>query len=244
LLAGLRGDRDRAQALFGTTKTGGGLARRIYAAYLVAIGRGADAVAPLQAALAATRQQAQDEDIERRIEATLGEALAQDGKNAEARNMLRTARDAFLRWGVPGTAATLGAEERWANFLLDQGEAAAAAAEFRAVLAQSQGAPSAPAARAAAGLALAALASGDTRSADASSADALRRLQATTQEYDVRVRIDVWLARAEALRALGRAAEARDVARRAASAADAEDAAGTAQPARAHALLARLAASP
>lgn len=243
-IAALRGDRDRAQTLFDTTKTDRGLGRRTYAAYLVMIGRGADAVAPLQAALAAVRQQVQDEDTERHIEATLGEALAQAGKTAEARDMLRTARDAFLRWGVPGTAATLGAEERWANFLLGQGETAAAVAEFGAVLAQSQGAASAPAARAAAGLALAALESGDTHRADASSADALRLLEATTQEYDVRVRIDVWLARAEVLQALGRAAEARDLARRAAGAADAADAAGTAQPARAHALVDRLAASP
>jgi hypothetical protein len=243
LLAALRGERDRAQALFDTIKTDHGLARRSHAAYLVTVGRGADAVAPLQASLGAIRQRAQDEDTERHIEASLGEALAQAGRTAEARNMLRTARDAFVQWGVPGTAATLDAEERWGSFLLGQGETAAAVAEFRAILAQAHDAPSAPAARAAAGLARAALASGDTRSADASSAAALRILEATTGEYDVRVRIDVWLARAEVLRALGRAAEARGFAARAAGAADAEDAPGSAQPARAHALLAGLAAS-
>jgi hypothetical protein len=244
MLAALRGDRDRAQALFDTIKTDHGLARRSHAAYLVTIGRGPDAVAPLQASLAAIRQRAQDEDTERYIEASLGEAFAQAGRIAEARDMLRAARDAFQQWGVPGTAATLGAEERWANFLLGQGEAAAAVAEFRAILAQSQGAPSAPAARAAAGLAQAALATGDTRSADANSAAAVRILDATTQEYDVRVRIDVWLARAEVLQATGRAAEARALASRAAGAADAQDAPGSARPLRAHALVARLAASP
>jgi hypothetical protein len=239
LLAAFRGERDRAQALFDTIKTDHGLARRSHAAYLVTIGRGAEAVAPLQASLAAVRQRAQDEDTERHIEASLGEALAQAGRIAEARDMLRTARDAFLRWGVPGTAATLGAEERWANFLLGQGETAAAVAEFRAVLAQSQGAPSAPAARAAAGLAQAALASGDTHSADACSANAMRLLEATTQEYDVRARIDVWIARAEVLRALGRTAEAGALAARASAAADAEDAPGCLQLARVRAFIER-----
>jgi serine/threonine protein kinase len=237
MLAGLRGDRDRAQALFGTTKTDHGSARRIYAAYLVAIGRGAEAVAPLQAALAAIRQHAQDEDTERHIEATLGEALAQAGRTAEARDMLRSARDAFLRWGVPGTAATLSAQERWANFLLSQHETAAAIAEFRAVLAQSRGKPSAPAARAAAGLAQAARAAGDMRSADANSATAVQMLEATTQEYDARARIDVWLVRAEILQALGRTAAAHTLAERAAGAAETEDAPGSAQVARARDVL-------
>ncbi len=237
MLAALRGDRDRAQALFDTIKTDHGLARRSHAAYLVMIGQGAAAVAPLQAALAAIRQRAQDEDTERTIEASLGEALAQAGRIAEARDMLRTARDAFLQWGVPGTAATLGAEERWASFLLGQGETAAAVAEFRAVLAQSQGAPSAPAARASAGLAQAALATGDTRGADALSADAMRLLEATTQEYDVRARIDVWIARAEVLRALGRTAEARALAARASAAAAAADPPGSLQLARVRACI-------
>ncbi len=236
-LAALRGDRGRAQALFDTIKTDHGLARRSHAAYLVMIGQGADAVAPLQASLAAIRQRAQDEDTERYIEASLGEALAQAGRIAEARDMLRAARDAFVQWGVPGTAATLDAEERWANFLLGQGETAAAVAEFRAVLAQAQRAPSAPAARAAAGLAQAALASGDTHSADAGSADAMRLLEATTQEYDVRVRIDVWIARAQALQALGRTAEARALAARASAAAVAEDAPGSLQQARVRAFI-------
>jgi hypothetical protein len=196
-------------------------------------------VAPLQAALAAVRKRTQDEDTERQIEAKLGEALAQAGRTAEARDMLRAARDDFLRWGVPGTAATLGAQERWGHFLLAQGETAAAA-EFRAVLAQSHDAPSAPAALASAGLAQLALAAGDTGAADVDSMAALRKLDATRQEYDVRARIDVWLTRAEVLQALGHARQASDLAQRAANAADAQDAPGTAQPAHAHAMLARL----
>jgi serine/threonine-protein kinase len=185
-----------------------------------------------------------DEDTERQIEANLGLALAQAGRAAEARDMLRAARDAYLRWGVPDTAETLGARQRWGQFLLTQGETTPAIAEFRAVLEQSHGVPSAPAALAASGLAAAALATGDVRQADANSADALRLLDATTQEYDVRARIDIWLVRAEVLRARGRTGEARDFAERAAKAADIQDAPGTARPARAHALLARLAAAP
>jgi hypothetical protein len=121
-----------------------------------------------------------------------------------------------------------------------QGQTAQAVAEWRAVLTQSNGAPTAPAARAQAGLALAALAAGDLPAADAASAAAQRLLDATTQEYDVRARIDIWLARAEVLAARARTAEARALAAAAAAAADTEDAPGTAQSTRAHALLARL----
>ena len=57
--------------------------------------------------------------------------LAQAGKIAEARDMLRTARDAFLRWGVPGTAATIGCGRALGKFFArGRGETAAAVAEF------------------------------------------------------------------------------------------------------------------
>jgi Tfp pilus assembly protein PilF len=246
LLATLRGDPANARSVFDQAgsfmKQGRG--QRIYGAFLVTIGRGAEAVAPLQAALAATRHNPLDEDAERQIEAVLGQALAQAGRVPEARGMLRAARDAYAQWGIPGTAETLGAGERWAEFLRAQGETGPAVAEFRNVLAQSKGAPSAPAALAASGLAAASLAVGDTAQADTRSADALRLLNATTLEYDVRARIDVWLVRAEVLHALGHNAEARDLARRAVSAAEAQDAPGTAQPARAQAVLALLTVSP
>jgi hypothetical protein len=238
-LANLRGDLPRAQALFDAagdkTKPRRGQSARIYAAFLISIGRGAEAIAPLQSALAATKQNAQDEDTERRIQATLGEALVQAGRTGEARDMLHTARDAFLRWGVPGTSTTLGAEERWANFLLQQGETPAALIEYHTILAQSHDTPSAPAARATSGLAQAALAAGDLHTADGYSAAALRLLDATTQEYDTRIHIDLWLTRADVLRALGRVDEARGLAMRAAAAADLEDAPGAEQVRRAHA---------
>ncbi len=244
-LADLRGNVAQAADLFRTAgaspRSGPGIAGRTFGAAMVRDGRGGEAIPLLQAALAQARQIPPEENMVRRLEGLLGDAYDQAGRAADARAMLQAARDEWLRYGVPGTADTLAAAVRWASFQLAQGETAPAVAEFRAVLAQSNGAPSAPAARAAAGLAQAALAAGDLPAADANSASAMRLLGATTQEYDVRVRIDVWLVRAEILRALGRIDAARGLAERAAKAAEAWDAPGSAQPARAHALLSRLA---
>ncbi len=248
-LAGMRGDLARAGELFHQAGADSPAAiswvRRGYLIFLVRTGRGGDAVKPLEAALASARGAGErDEGKLRIVEAYLGEAYWQAGQIAEARQVLQAAAADWRREGVPGVAATLVPQERWGAFLLDRGEPAAAADIFRAVLAQGRGAASAPAARAAAGLARVALAAGDVPAAGAQSVAALRLLDATTQEYDVRARIDVWMARAEVLWAEGNQPEAQGWAAKAASAADSDDAPGTARPIRAHALLARIAAGP
>ena len=116
-------------------------------------------------------------------------------------------------------SAALSARERWARFLLDQGEMDAAAKEFDAVLHAPSGMATAPQARAAAGLARIALRAGKPAEADRHTQEALRILDGVTREYDVRARVDVWLARCDALLALGRTADAADWARKAAAAA-------------------------
>jgi tetratricopeptide (TPR) repeat protein len=142
-----------------------------------------------------------------------------------------------VRYGPPSGEQTLEGRERWARFLLDHGETAPARAEYREILRQSQGAALAPAALASAGLARIALAAGAQAEAEARSAEAVRLLQAATLEYDVRARVDVWLARADCVLAAGRKAEALDWAKKAVAAAEQYDAPESQQLARARAVL-------
>ncbi len=243
LMAHMRGDRDKAHALFDNLM-GPGLdkarmtgtptsIRRGYGAILLHEGRAAEAVPVLEASLAATKLHVRDEPNLRRTEALLGDAYDQVGRTAEARALLLTARNEFLRFGNPGMPMTVAAQERWARFLLDHGETDAAKAEFTAALQQANGAASAGAAMAEAGLARIALAAGDTKAADAHSARAQQDLDATTVAYDVRQRVEIWLVRAQTLLELGQQNAALDLATRALNSAMAWDAPGSPQITRA-----------
>jgi hypothetical protein len=132
----------------------------------------------------------------------LGDAYAQLGRVAEARPLLQSARDDWMRYGAPHGTQLQAARERWARFLASEGDIAAAEPEFQAVLTIAAGTPSAPAALAQAGLARLALAHGDAAAADRLSQAALTTIDATIGEYDVRARLEIWLARAEVLRAM------------------------------------------
>ena len=246
-MAHMHGDRARAFSLFdqamaisgdraATTGTPNSL-RRAYGAALAREGRAKLAIPVLEATLAATKLHPRDEPNVRRAEGALGDAYDQVGRTAEARALLQAARDEWVKYGPPAGELTLEARERWARFLLDHGEAAPAAAEYRAILQQSQGAPLAPAALAAAGLARVALAGGAQAEAEAQSAQALRLLDAATLEYDVRARVDVWLVRADCLLAGGQKAAALDWAKKAVAAAEQYDAPESSQLARARAVL-------
>jgi serine/threonine-protein kinase len=215
-------------------------ARREYGAALLRAGRAKEAVTILEAVLAETRLHPKDESNLRRTELFLGDAYDQVGRAAEARVMLKAARDEFLRDGNPGGTLTLNARERWGRFLLEHGEPQAAAAEFNDVLAAAHGAASAPAARAAAGLARIALTSGTTVAAEAWSVRAMALMAATTGQFDVRFRVDVWLARAQVLAAQGRTAEARALAAQAVAASEHTDAPESRRLARARAVLGSL----
>ncbi len=249
LSADLAGEPDRAFSLLQGLFAGGltnaaatGMptsARREYGAALMRAGRAKEAVTVLESVLAETRRHTKDESNLRRTELFLGDAYDQVGRTADARVMLKAARDEFLRNGSTGVI-TLSAQERWGRFLLDHGEPQAAATEFNAVLAAGHGVGSAPAARAAAGLARVALASGTTAVAEDWSARAMALMAATTGQFDVRFRVDVWLPRAQVLAAEGKAAEARALAAQAVAASEHTDVPESRRLARARAVLASL----
>jgi serine/threonine-protein kinase len=247
-LASVQGDWQRAETLYQSLLSDGSLgkanptglpnsARRAYGAALAREGRAAQSIPILEAALAATKIHRHDEVNLRRTEQQLGDAYDQVGRTAEARAMLKAARDEFLQYGNPGGEMTLNAEERWGRFLLDHGDSTGAAHEFGAILQQAGGKPCAAAAMALAGLARIALASGDLASADRRSADAMAKMAASTTSYDVRLRVDTALVRAQVLLALGRRDEARTLAAEAVENAKLWYAPGAAQIGRAVAVL-------
>jgi len=238
----LRGERVAADALFAATladnnahaaSTGGLTAlRRAYGAALAREGRPAAAMPLLEQALAETQPHGRDESSLRRTQALLGDCYDQLGRTQQARALLLAARDAWMQFGPLDGAQSLEARERWARFLASQNEAAAAAAEYRAVLHDAGAKASAAAALAQAGLARLALAQGDLAAAAGASQAGMTQIAAATGEYDVRARLDVWMARAAVLRAQGDAAGAKALAGQALALAQLWDAPGSAVIAR------------
>jgi len=222
IYAGTAGERQRADDFFKSlvsqglisedpAKIGTGVpnsARRAYGGWLAREGLAAQGIPFLEAALAATKIHKRDEFNLRRTEQQLGDAYDQAGRTAEARKLLKAARDEFLLYGNAGQPLTLAAEERWGRFLLDHGEAASAAAEFHAILDQARGTPCAGAAMASSGLARIALEAGDLAEADKRSAASLSMLANAVSNYDVRLQVTASLVRAETLQAMGRRNEA------------------------------------
>jgi serine/threonine-protein kinase len=250
LLAHHRGDRERAMSMFAAALTLGGdrlettgfitQVKRAYGAALSGEGDAAAAIPLLEAGLAQEQLRPREEYTVRQTQSYLGDAYDQLGEADKARVQLRAAYEGWVRYGAPGGARTLGARERWARFQWEHGDTAEAATEFKALLKIAGATPSAPAALAQAGLARIALARGDVKEAGAASEDAMRILGAVTMEYDVRARVDVWLARAEALRASGELAASRAMAQQAVAAAEHDDAPMSPRLARARAVLARV----
>jgi serine/threonine-protein kinase len=247
----MRGERARADELFAEAETimaQPSLAsfpsrktfNRVYGGALLREGRAADAIPRLQDALAGSRMKAPYVTRLYQDEQSLGEAYAAVGRGGEARPLLRDARAGWIDENGPASRHALAARERWAHFLLDQGDIAGATTELRAILAAAGGTASAPAALAAADLAVLATKRGDMAQADALSARAVQWIDATTVEYDVRDRTDVWLARAPALAAVGKKAEARALADKAVSASEMSDAPESRRVARARDVRARL----
>ncbi|HTZ71095.1 MAG TPA: serine/threonine-protein kinase [Acetobacteraceae bacterium] len=197
---------------------------RSYGAALAREGRAREAIPILEQALAATRLNTHDEPNVRRTEGFLGDAYDQVGRAAEARTLLKAARDEWIAYGPAAGVQATAARARWARFLETQGDLNGAATEFQATLELPRDAPTAQAAMAAAGLARIAVARGAPQQADAFSTRALQLLDGATLEYDVRYRVDIWLARAATLLALDRRAEAKTWAAKAAGAAAQYDA--------------------
>jgi serine/threonine-protein kinase len=247
-LAALHGERAKIGALLAQAGPASATAPtkvdRARALAQVLEGNGAAAVPTLEVFVGMARQRKRDPHDLWRAEAMLGEAYDQAGEQEKARAMLRQARDDWQRYGVPGQVSRLAAEERWGQFLLDSGEADAARTALLGVVAAAGTIGSAPLALAQAALARISLSAGDLPAAQAYSVAAVRTLDALRVEYNVRARIDVWLARAETLRAAGDRAGARDWALKAKRAADSYDAPGSRQPQRVADFLAVLATPP
>ncbi len=248
-LANQLGHRDQAMALLAAgmaIPAGKGASsgfvtalRRHYGGVLATDGDAMAAIPILEDALVQTRLHPKDESNLRVAQGLLGDAYDQAGRTAEARALLQTARNDWVRYGVPAGALTLGARERWARFLLDHDEQAAARAECDDILRVGAGAASAPAALAQADLARIALAQGDNAGADHLSAQAMQTIDAVRLGYDVRARTDIWLTRAEALLANGQKPQAADLAVRALAAARLSDAPTSARLARSLAIVAK-----
>jgi hypothetical protein len=214
----------------------------LHSAYGGALANGGDAASAvpiLQEALREAELNTKDELTLRSAQAFLGDAYEQTGRTAVARALLQTVRDAFVRNGVPTGALTLGARERWARFLLDHNEPAAASAECNEILRTAGHEASAPAARAEADLARIALAQADMAGADRLAAQAMQTIDAVKVGYDIRARTDIWLTRAETLLATGKKPEAAALAARALAATRASDAPTSPRLARALAIVAR-----
>lgn len=247
LMADMQGDRTLAGQLFAQAlATGQGRAtlsgasttlRRSYGAALARQGRTAEAIPILEQVLRETQLHSKDEQNLRRTQGLLGNAYDQAGRAAEARVLLLTSRDDFMRYGPADGTGQLGARERWARFLLDHGQGADAAAEFATVIAGTQGRPTVASSLAHAGLARLALARGSRAEAASQSDAAMRLLAQVSAEYDVRASIDVRLIRAQSLAANGGAASARSLAQAALADAQQWDAPGSMQIAHAAAIL-------
>jgi len=245
-----QGKRAEALALFGQALSisGGNAAAtgqvtsvlRAYGISLAAQGDYPKAIPILEKVLQQTRVHERDEPSLRSAEGLLGDAYDQAGRAQDARPLLQASRDEWIRYGVPNGAQTLGARARWALFLFEHGDPHGASDEFNEVLKVAAGAPSVPAAQAQAGLAAIALAQGDMAQSDLLSAQSLRTLDAVTLDYDVRAKTDLWLMRAASLLANGHAEQAREFAMRAMNAANDWDAPGSAQIARAQAMIAQI----
>jgi len=241
------GRRDQAMALFaqgmaiavGKGATSGFVTslHRTYGGALAADGDAAAAIPLLEDALHQTLLHPKDESNLRIAQGYLGDAYDQAGRIAEARPLLKTSRDDWVRYGVPAGAYALGARERWARFLLDHNDHEAARAECTEILRVAAGAASAPVALAQADLARVALLRGDSIEAEHFSAQAMQTIDAVKLGYDVRLRIDIWLARAEILLANGQKPQAAGLAARAFAACQASDAPTSARLARALAIV-------
>jgi len=149
------GERRRALALFeslptppGSDGPGDDTAREYRGAALLMDGRPDLALPILRGVQKSYAAHVNREADQRRLDGLLGTALAQTGDAAAARRHLAAALQASEAHDAPGSAALAAARERWARFLLDQGDPPAQAEAERLLrqIAQpgSAGAPKRP----------------------------------------------------------------------------------------------------
>ena len=133
-LVHVRGERERAHRMFDAVlkeipsdwklTTDDVAAREYYAERLAAEGRAAEAIPFLEAAERSYIERPMREYDLRRARQTLGDAYDRMGRAADARRTLEAARAERLEKDAPDSIAVLSVRERWARFLMSQGEAA------------------------------------------------------------------------------------------------------------------------
>ncbi len=208
-LVHLRGERERAHRMFDalfkqipadwTTTTDNVVAREYYAERLAAEGRAAQAIDLLEAAERSYVERPLREYDVRRVRLTLGDAYDRVGRSADARRALKAARDERMEKDAADSIAVLGARERWARFLLSQGETEPAQAELVEIVRMAGERAIAPAALTRADLAQLAIARGDAATALEQSRAAMSTLDRITGLYDVRIGPRLWRIHAVAL---------------------------------------------
>jgi serine/threonine-protein kinase len=242
-----RGDRERARALFADAlatlpPTMSPMAReaplqRGWGAALLAEGRPKDALPVLQAAWQASQTRPGAEEDPRRAALLLARAHAALGDSDAARPLFARAIDDLARL-APRSQEACEARVHWGEFLAAQGDAAAAQAEFRAVLDVAAGRlfEAVPRAR----LGLASLAATDGRLDEAWQAAEQARAEAErmTAGHDVRLHDAIWRTLSQLALQRGDAAAAAQWAEQALSASERHDGADAPSVRRARELLA------
>lgn len=210
--------------------------REIYGHCLAAQGQPDAAIPLLQDALARYESTGNLDELPR-IRLRLAVAYAAAGRADDARPLFRAALGERIDREAPDDERVLDARARWGRFLLAQGDPAAAAAQFREVLAQAHGRRIEPVALALAGSADVALARIDATEALGRARAAVDGFEHVEGPRDVRTGPTVWLAFARALRANGDAAAAQTWARKAMDASVRYDVRGAASILSAEAML-------
>ncbi len=230
--AHLAGERERADRLFADlmpllpaagTDPEAETVREDRGERLAAEGRPLEAIALLEGAERYVRQRPTQDFALRRVRRFLGDAYDRAGRSADAERVFRLALAEFEQQ-PKASQPVIAMRERWARFLLDRGDLAAAAAQFEQVLAEAGNPAWSHVALAQAGLARIALLRGDAAEAGRRSAQALQTWQQRQGFYDQRMQAALWRVRAAALQAAGQAVEAADLRQRALAAAERSDA--------------------
>ncbi len=172
-------------------------------------GRPALAVPLLQQAEQGYLQSSNFEFALRRVRRHLGDALDKAGRHSEARRVLASALKDYETNTPHGGQPVVAARERWARFLLEQGELAPAQQAFEQVLVDAANPHWAHVALARAGLARAMLSRKDTEKALHYSALALGDWDQLEGFRDVRMQAYLWRVRAATLDKAGAHAEAK-----------------------------------
>lgn len=147
----------------------------------------------------------------RRLRRSLGDAYDRLGRSADARRAFTRALADYEAHTPAASQPLIAMRERWARFLLDQGDVAGAQAQFNQAL-RDAGTPTwSHVALAQAGQARVALAQGDLPSARAASERALQTWSKLTGFKDMRMQPYLWRVRAAVLARDGDAAGARSL---------------------------------